>query len=310
MTSDPRKSLINFDILAIVSVCGLLFIAAVRGWRFAPLHARATVLTRPTRSAVRLASAWSRFALRALVAQDERSVCDHRACRTDPAGRANIQITIAFVFLGLLMWVEPASAQRSLTVARHDQVSISDAQVDGILIEASKALRQCNVVLKRNGRVATFTSPNPEGIVGKGYRHGDPNSEREAARERDAVHRESFDIKIVNAINFCRVGGPQGGCAWDPRPGEDGPQRKSMIVAMQIAALGIAFTLSNKQAGGIWAHEFGHRMGLPHRPQKTALMYECNVGKQISDQECTCFRQGCSNLDPGPAGGGDRCDTP
>jgi hypothetical protein len=30
MTSDPRKSLIHFDILAIVSVCGLLFIAAIR----------------------------------------------------------------------------------------------------------------------------------------------------------------------------------------------------------------------------------------------------------------------------------------
>jgi hypothetical protein len=30
MTSDPRKSLINFDILAIASVCGLLFIAAIR----------------------------------------------------------------------------------------------------------------------------------------------------------------------------------------------------------------------------------------------------------------------------------------
>ena len=30
MTSDPRKSLINLDILAIVLVCGLLFIAAIR----------------------------------------------------------------------------------------------------------------------------------------------------------------------------------------------------------------------------------------------------------------------------------------
>ena len=30
MTSGPRKSLINFDILAIVSVCGLLFIATIR----------------------------------------------------------------------------------------------------------------------------------------------------------------------------------------------------------------------------------------------------------------------------------------
>jgi len=30
MTSDPRKSLISFDILAIVLVCGLLFIATIR----------------------------------------------------------------------------------------------------------------------------------------------------------------------------------------------------------------------------------------------------------------------------------------
>jgi hypothetical protein len=271
----------------------------------APALRAATVLT-----AVRLASAWSSIRVTSVS-------CPRRPIRLRPSsvsdrfrGEVNMQIIIAFVCLGLLMWVEPASAQRSLTVARHDQLSISDAQVDDILIEASKALRQCNVVLKRNGRVATFNSPNPEGIVGKNYKNGDANSEREAARERDSVHRESFDIKIVNAINFCRVGGPQGGCAWDPRPGEDGAQRKSIIVATQIAALGIAITLSNKQAGRIWAHEFGHRMGLPHRPQKTALMYACNVGKQISDQECICFRQGCSNLDPGLAEGGDRCDTP
>ena len=30
MTSDPRKPLIHFDILTIASVCGLLFIAAIR----------------------------------------------------------------------------------------------------------------------------------------------------------------------------------------------------------------------------------------------------------------------------------------
>jgi hypothetical protein len=30
MTPDPRKSLIHFDILTIASVCGLLFIAAIR----------------------------------------------------------------------------------------------------------------------------------------------------------------------------------------------------------------------------------------------------------------------------------------
>ena len=30
MTSDPRKALIHFEILMIVSVCGLLFIAAIQ----------------------------------------------------------------------------------------------------------------------------------------------------------------------------------------------------------------------------------------------------------------------------------------
>ena len=30
MTSDPRKSLIHFEILTIASVCGLLFIAAIQ----------------------------------------------------------------------------------------------------------------------------------------------------------------------------------------------------------------------------------------------------------------------------------------
>jgi hypothetical protein len=34
MASDPRKSLIHFDILAIASLCGLLFIAAIRAVGF------------------------------------------------------------------------------------------------------------------------------------------------------------------------------------------------------------------------------------------------------------------------------------
>jgi hypothetical protein len=217
-----------------------------------------------------------------------------------------MQIIIAFVCLSLLMWVEPASAQRSLTVGRHEKVSISDRQVDDILIEASKVLRRCNVVLQRKGPVGTFTSPNPEAIVGKNYKKGDTNSEREAARERDAVHRENFDVKIVKAINFCRVGGEQAGCSWDPLPGKDKPQRKSIIVATEVFTV----PLSNADAGGTWAHEFGHRMGLPHRPPKNALMYACDIkGRQISDQECRCFRQGC-DLDPGPPAGGDLCNVP
>lgn len=223
-----------------------------------------------------------------------------------------MQIILALVCLSLLMWVEPASAQRSLTVGRHASLSIreiSDERIDDILIEASKVLRRCHVALQRKGPIGTFTSPNPEAIVGKNYKEGDTNSEREAALERDAVHRENFDVKIVKAINFCRVGGGQAGCSWDPLPGEDKPQRKSMIVATEVTMMGITVVLRIAAAGGAWAHEFGHRMGLPHRPQKNALMYACGIGRQISNRECRCFRRGC-DLDPGPPAGGDLCNVP
>src|SRR5262245_1066877 len=38
MTSDPRKSLIHFDIPTIALVCGLLFIATISDWPFAVVH--------------------------------------------------------------------------------------------------------------------------------------------------------------------------------------------------------------------------------------------------------------------------------
>jgi hypothetical protein len=203
---------------------------------------------------------------------------------------------IIILCVGLLMlWTEPADAQPppfSLTVGIHTAVDPNyKNKIDKILEAASKVLEQCNVTIARKGDFGAFESPNRNGEIA-----GPP--------ERDAVHRENFDIKVVKSIGFCRVETGLGGmglfgCAWDPLPNKvpETPQRKSIIVAeTRVDELAhIEF------AGKVWAHEFGHFKGLPHRDEPNALMVTCEVGepqnKQINSQECRCVR-------------GDRCDLP
>jgi hypothetical protein len=198
-----------------------------------------------------------------------------------------MQAIIAIVCLGLLMWLEPARAQQTkthfLTVGHHKNVEISDSDVKKILAEASKALEKCKVVLKLKGSVGTFASTDTPAAVTN-------------AATRDAIHTENFDVKIVeHMLNFCRVGAIQAGCAWDPAPGKERPQYRSIIVADMPDA---------KLAGRIWAHEFGHMTGLPHRGDNNALM-ACRVERaQISEDECKCFRRGPGGCprEPEPAG--------
>jgi hypothetical protein len=204
-----------------------------------------------------------------------------------------MKIIIAIACLGLLMWVEPANAQQrpqpqipfELTVGVHDHErrQVTDARIDKILKEASKVLNKCNVVLTRTGSVGTFIAPNTE-----------PNQEAliETKDHRDAVHRESFDIKVVKIPFFFCLGPPPDekeiavGCAFDPLQNADLPQRRSMIVGNARRSL--------KLTGKIWAHEFGHHRGLSHRNEAKALM-NCKVKAQndrINDHECKCIREG------------------
>jgi Matrixin len=199
-----------------------------------------------------------------------------------------MQIITAIVGLGLLMWVEPANAQRTqtqipfrLTVGVHDHETVSPDRVDKILEEASKVLKKCNVVLTRKGSVGKFTAPNTaphqEGLI-------------KNRRDRDAVHKVEFDFKVVETpFFFCRGIENEAvmGCAFDPPPppAKQLPQHQSMIVGN---------TSDLKLTAKIWAHEFGHRRGLSHRNEKNALM-ACKVEREndeISQHECDCIRKG------------------
>jgi hypothetical protein len=189
------------------------------------------------------------------------------------------------VCLGLQMWAEPASAQvtHGLTVGHHRDIALSDGEVDEILAEASKILKNnsCNVTFERKGIVQPFTSPaTPKDITSES--------------ERDAVHREPFDVKVVMSIGFCRGEGKYAGCAWDPLPGGSEPRRQSMIVVHRPEAV------RNLHAkveilGILWAHEFGHRTGLWHRDERNALMTVCPLERKqeaVDSRECGCFIAG------------------
>lgn len=200
-----------------------------------------------------------------------------------------MQVIIAIVCLGLLMWAEPVGAQttHSLTVGHHRNVELSNDDVDTILHDASKLLHKepghvdtlddvaCNVTLRRRGAVRTFASPSTPGKI-------------TSRAERDAVHRESADIKVVSMINFCKDLGPVAGCTWPP-------EAHSMIIVRPGPTLPRVFQHM------VWAHEFGHRTGLRHRSDPEALMTICSLSPQAANQvkvskdECNCFVSGAGS---------------
>ena len=193
--------------------------------------------------------------------------------------------TIASACLGLLISANSPNAEvvvHELTVGHHSNSPMSDTEADKILAETSSVLRSCNVTLKRKGVVQPFASAGTRSMI-------------RDSTERDAVHAESFDIKVVTSIRFCRVSGAHAGCSWDPPSSDpEQPRRRSLIVEH------IPITVSNtpdpsdklKLLGILWAHEFGHMTGLWHRSEPKALMSMCRLQKdqvEITDQECGCF---------------------
>src|SRR3981189_500351 len=78
-----------------------------------------------------------------------------------------MQIIVAVLFLAVLVWTEPANAQKtySVSISRHSDVALTEEEVKKILDGASKLLQQnrgykCNVAFPPQGPVRTFASPD------------------------------------------------------------------------------------------------------------------------------------------------------
>jgi hypothetical protein len=199
-----------------------------------------------------------------------------------------VQTIIAIACLGLLLWIEPAAAQithpevtQPLTVRRHPSIHLTDDQVRDILERASKLLKddsnKCNVTFKLDGPVEPFASDRTPKVI---RNEGDLNT----------VHSESGDVKVVETIEFCRrqaeFEGEFVGCSWRRRG------LRTMIVTQVDPGLRHI----------LWAHEFGHTRGVPHRIGKEALMTPCTVlgdNVLVNESECRCFRRDQPGRCPG-----------
>jgi len=188
------------------------------------------------------------------------------------------------VFVGLLMWSAPAGAKTySLTVSVHKDVAeLNRDEVKAILKRASRIMHKahCDVTFTLDGDIGRFEVPGGKEIT--------------TETQRDAVHNVHANVKIVDKIGFCFAPGVFRGCAFPPDH-PSGPPSISIILTRNEASL------ANR-----WAHEVGHRMGLPHRQglDKKPLMTACAVtpqSKRLTRDECKCFLDGplsCGKPEP------------
>jgi len=188
-----------------------------------------------------------------------------------------MRICNAVLLFTLLLWVDPAGAQKeySLTVSIHKEVRpLSEKSVEKIFARASDLLRRngCDVKFKLDGPIQTFTSA-PAHI--------------KDASGLEAVHSVAADIKIVKKINFCvgkydKVGFI--GCSWRPE------RRPKTVIVTTGPRVGNLHHI-------LWAHEFGHTTGLMHRidENEEALMTPCDIqafSRVVDEHECRHFLAG------------------
>jgi len=199
----------------------------------------------------------------------------------------------AILLLSVLLWVEPASTQvapasaqkkHSLTVRIHTGVThpLTPADVKVILDKASDILnsddnRNCNVKFELEGPIQPFTSA--------------PITDD---RTLEAVHQVPADVKIVPSIAFCPVGSPPPshvlGCSFRPA---DQRHRTMIVSTLMVGPVGP----TGGRHRNLWAHEFGHTTGLPHRDDVNdlVLMTQNEIfpfHTHINKNECDHFRAG------------------
>jgi len=195
-----------------------------------------------------------------------------------------MKIIAKIVFVGLLIWSAPSDATTyPLTVSVHkDVANLTRSEVKAILKRASRIMHdaKCDVTFTLDGDIGRFDVPGAKEIT--------------TEAQRDAVHNVKANVKIVDKIGFCFAPGVFRGCAF-PTDQPSGQPGISIILTRNEASL------ANR-----WAHEVGHRMGLPHRQglDKKPLMTACTVAPQsveLTKEECKCFLEGplsCGKPEP------------
>lgn len=147
----------------------------------------------------------------------------------------------------------PAQKTVRVTVWRHSSVSLSTAEADRILADMGAVLQSkdasndvsTSIRFRRNGSIRVL--PNHiSGVI-------------QSASQFEALKRVGSGVKIVRAIRWC--GGPGGsiiGCA--------------PVGSREVNVAAVRFTPN--QEGILWAHEYGHNVGLSHRQNDgNAIMY-------------------------------------
>jgi hypothetical protein len=168
-------------------------------------------------------------------------------------------------------WPCPACgiASRQITISRHNTVTLTNAQVDSILTLASTVLQNndgagdvaCRVAITRSGDMSVFNT-------------GDGSIDSQA--ELSEIFNLPGNVKVVDDVNFCAGTFNTSYIGCGQRPGT------SFITEPFTASL----------EGILWAHEFGHNQGLPHRDTSTDNVMYFSIGsnrQRINQTECDSF---------------------
>ena len=166
--------------------------------------------------------------------------------------------------------------ENPLDYANHPDVSspMGDSGLDDVLDAATLRMGRadtstdiaCCATLSRSGSAGSW------GSSGDGYASIDNSTE-----QNNAMSNSSARVKLVESINYCGVPGT------------------NIIGCGYIASWGIIAVRVDDYSFGhevvLWAHEYGHNVGLGHASSSSRIMYGVtySTNNTLSASECDAF---------------------